>query len=160
MLEEAGPTSSSSARGTELARQPQQQQQQRSPSLFECDACGGHFQHSEGYEAHRGICPGQQTLEQESGDVSKTGREDRPQMMMHYKFRALAMAVRKRRKEESLEEDPPSPGYVAMSGSSAGLIPVPSRPEHSQGLSGLFMYPCRSNIIFCEIYISFLFHPH
>ncbi|XP_045900978.1 transcription factor HIVEP3 isoform X3 [Micropterus dolomieu] len=137
MLEEAGPTSSSSARGTELARQPQQQQQQRSPSLFECDACGGHFQHSEGYEAHRGICPGQQTLEQESGDVSKTGREDRPQMMMHYKFRALAMAVRKRRKEESLEEDPPSPGYVAMSGSSAGLIPVPSRPEHSQGLSGV-----------------------
>ncbi|XP_044063762.1 transcription factor HIVEP3 isoform X4 [Siniperca chuatsi] len=137
MLEEAGSTSSSSARGTELARQPQQQQQQRTPSLFECEACGAHFQHSEGYEAHRGICPGQQTLEQESGDVNKTCREDRPQMMMHYKFRALAMAVRKRRKEESLEEDPPSPGYVAMSGSSAGLIPVPSRPEHSQALSGV-----------------------
>lgn len=138
MLEEAGPTSSSSARGAEEARQPQQQQQQqKSPSLFECEACGAHFQHNEGYEAHRGVCPGQQTLEQESGDASKTCREDRPQMMMHYKFRALAMAVRKRRKEESLEEDPPSPGSVAMSGSSAGLIPVPSRPEHSQALSGV-----------------------
>ncbi|XP_049902452.1 transcription factor HIVEP3 [Epinephelus moara] len=137
MLEEAGPTSSSSARSAEQARQPQQQQQQKSPGLFECEACGAHFQHSEGYETHRGKCPGPQTLEQESGDASKTCREDRPQMMMHYKFRALAMAVRKRRKEESLEEDPPSPGSVAMSGSSAGLIPVPSRPEHSQALSGV-----------------------
>ncbi|XP_042345521.1 transcription factor HIVEP3 [Plectropomus leopardus] len=135
MLEEAGPTPSSSARGAEPARQPQQQQ--KSPTLFECEACGAHLQHSEGYETHRGKCPGQQTLEQESGDASKTYREDRPQMMMHYKFRALAMAVRKRRKEESLEEDPPSPGSVAMSGSSAGFIPVPSRPEHSQALSGV-----------------------
>lgn len=143
MLEEASPTSfsSSSARGTEVARQPQQQQQQQKGlSLFECEACRARFQNSEGYEAHKGICPGQQTLEHESGDASKTCREDRPQMMMHYKFRALAMAVRKRRKEESLEEDPPSPGSVAMSGSSAGLIPVPSRPEHSQSLSGLFFY--------------------
>ncbi|XP_069549404.1 transcription factor HIVEP3 isoform X2 [Brachyistius frenatus] len=133
MLEEASPTSSSSARGSEPARQPQQQQQQKSPSVLECGPCGTRFQHSEGYEAHRGICPGQ---EQESRDVSKTCREDRP-LMMHYKFRALAMAVRKRRKEESLEEDPPSPGSVAMSGSSAGLISVPSRSEHSQALSGV-----------------------
>ncbi|KAI3360901.1 hypothetical protein L3Q82_013102 [Scortum barcoo] len=137
MLEEAGPTSSSSARGTELARQPQQQQQQRSPSLFECEVCGAHFQHSEVYEAHRGVCRGQQTIDKESRDVSQPCREDRPQMMMHYKFRAQDMAVRKRRKEESLEEDPPSPGPVATSGSSAGLIPVPSRPEHSQALSGV-----------------------
>ncbi|XP_023275530.1 transcription factor HIVEP3 [Seriola lalandi dorsalis] len=142
MLEESGPTSSSSSssvRVTELARQlqQQQQQQQKTSSLFECEACRARFQHSEGYEAHKGICPGQQKLEQESGDVRKTCREDRPQMMMHYKFRALAMAVRKRRKEESLEEDPPSPGSVAISGSSAGLIPVPSRPEHSQALSGV-----------------------
>ncbi|KAE8288620.1 Transcription factor HIVEP3 [Larimichthys crocea] len=134
LLEEASPTTSSSARGIELTRQPQQQKQ-KTPTLFECEGCGAHFQHSEGYEAHRGICPGQQTLEPESKD--KTCREDRPQMMMHYKFRALAMAVRKRRKEESLEEDPPSPGSVAMSGSSAGLIPVPNRPEHSQALSGV-----------------------
>ncbi|KAK2910417.1 transcription factor HIVEP3 [Channa argus] len=137
MLEEASPTSSSStARRSEVGRQPQQQQQEKSLSLFECEACRARFQHSEGYTAHRGICPGKQMLEKESGDASKTCREDRPQMMMHYKFRALAMAVRKRRKEESLEEDPPSPGPVAMSGSSAGL-PVPSRPEHSQALSGV-----------------------
>lgn len=138
-LEEAGPVSSFSNRGTELTSQPQQhhqQQQQKSLSLFECEACGAHFQHSEGYKAHRIICPGQKTLEQESRDASKTCSEDRPQMMMHYKFRALAMAVRKRRKEESLEEDPPSPGSVTMSGSPASLIPVPSRPEHSLALSG------------------------
>ncbi|XP_071757701.2 transcription factor HIVEP3 [Centroberyx gerrardi] len=135
ILEEAGPTSSS-ARGTDLARQQQQQQQQRGPSLYECEACGARCQQREGYEAHRAVCTGQQTLEQESGDVSGTCREDRPQMM-HYKFRALAMAVRKRRKEESLEEDPPSPGPAAMSGSSATLTPVPSRPEHSQALSGV-----------------------
>lgn len=135
MLDEASPTSTSSARGGELARHPQQEQHhQKSLSLFECEACGAHFQHNEGYKSHRGICPLQLTLEQESRDASKTGREDRPQMMMHYKFRALAMAVRKRRKEESLEEDPPSPGSVAMSGSSAG------RPEHSQALSGLYRY--------------------
>ncbi|XP_072250649.1 transcription factor HIVEP3 isoform X2 [Leuresthes tenuis] len=134
MLEEASPTSmSSSARGTESAKQPQQHQHQKSPGLFECGACGASFQHSEGYEAHKGICPGP---EKEAGGVSKTFREDRP-LMMHYKFRALAMAVRKRRKEESLEEDPPSPGSVPMSGSSAGLISMPSRPEHSQALSGV-----------------------
>ncbi|XP_029929170.1 transcription factor HIVEP3 [Myripristis murdjan] len=134
ILEEAGP-SSSSVRGTDLDRQKQQQQQQRGPSLYECETCGARCQQREGYEAHRVICPGQQTLEQESGDVSGTCREDRPQMM-HYKFRALAMAVRKRRKEESLEEDPPSPGPTAMSSSSA-LSPVPSRPEHNQALSGV-----------------------
>ena len=138
MLEEASPTSmSSSAGGTESAKQPQQHQHQKSPGLFECGACGASFQHSEGYEAHKGICPGP---EKEAGGASKTFREDRP-LMMHYKFRALAMAVRKRRKEESLEEDPPSPGSVPMSGSSAGLISMPSRPVHSQALSGLFMYP-------------------
>ncbi|XP_026225949.1 transcription factor HIVEP3 isoform X2 [Anabas testudineus] len=137
MLEEASPASYSSARGRELAMQPQQQQQQKSPSMFECEVCGARFQSSESCKAHRDICPGQQTLEQETGDTSKTCREDRPQMMMHYKFRALAMAVRKRRKEESLEEDPPSPGSVTVSGSSAGLIPMPSRPELSQALSGV-----------------------
>ncbi|XP_068425683.1 transcription factor HIVEP3 isoform X2 [Clinocottus analis] len=139
MLEDSGPTSSSSASGAEQARQPQQQQQQQqtSPSLFECEACGAHFQHGENYDAHRGVCPGPQTLGKESCDVSKTCREDRPQMMMHYKFRALAMAVRKRRKEESLEEDPPSPGSVAMSGGSADLVPVTRRPEHSHALSGV-----------------------
>ncbi|KAM3613503.1 uncharacterized protein V6R79_000692 [Siganus canaliculatus] len=134
-LEETGPTSAS-ARAAELAGTPPQKQQQRSPSLFECEECGSHFQHREVYEVHRSTCAGQPILEEESRDTSKTYREDRPPMMMHYKFRALAMAVRKRRKEESLEEDPPSPGSVAP-GSSAGLIPVPGRPEHSQSLSGV-----------------------
>ncbi|XP_010772556.1 transcription factor HIVEP3 [Notothenia coriiceps] len=133
MLEDSDPTSSSSAR--------QQQQQLKGQSLLDCEACGAHFQHSESYEAHRDMCPRQQTLEQESRETSRTSREDRPQMMMHFKFRALAMAVRKRRKEESLEEDPPSPGSVATSGNSAGLNPVPSRPEHSQALSGFQIEP-------------------
>ncbi|KAF7661418.1 hypothetical protein LDENG_00262430 [Lucifuga dentata] len=134
MLEEAGSTSSS-ARGADLPRQHQQQQLKTS-GLFECEACGAHCQHKESYEAHRDICPGQKTLKKERGKLSETLREDRPQMM-HYKFRALAMAVRKRRKEESLEEDPPSPGPAAMPSSSMGLVPVPSRPEHSRGLSGI-----------------------
>lgn len=137
MLEESGPAPSSSAKGSELDRHPQQQQQ-HSLSPFECKACGAHLQHSDGYGTHKSVCPGTQALEKDSGDASKTCREDRPQMMMHYKFRALAMAVRKRRKEESLEEDPPSPRSVSMSGNSAGLIPVTSRPEHNQTLSGWF----------------------
>lgn len=143
-LEEASSSSPSSARGSELARQPQQQQQPRSPSLFVCETCEAPFQHSESYEAHRGKCPERKKVEQKGRDVGKTSREDRPPMMMHYKFRALAMAVRKRRKEESLEEDPPSPGSVATSGGSTGLIPAPSRPEHGQVLSGLFIYSCNS----------------
>uniref|UniRef100_A0A672GFF5 HIVEP zinc finger 3b n=1 Tax=Salarias fasciatus TaxID=181472 RepID=A0A672GFF5_SALFA len=132
MLEDTSLTSSS-ATDTELGRQPLHQPMHKIPSLFECGACGAHFQNTEGLEAHRSICRGQ---EKESSDTSKATREDRP-LMMHYKFRALAMAVRKRRKEESLEEDPPSPGSVATSGSFAGLIPVPSRQEHSQTLSGV-----------------------
>ncbi|XP_034031031.1 transcription factor HIVEP3 [Thalassophryne amazonica] len=133
-LEEVGPAPSST-RDPGIVTQPQQQQlQQKSPNLFVCEMCGAHCHHSDGYEAHKSACPGQQTLEEEGGDASKTCREDRPQMM-HYKFRALAMAVRKRRKEESLEEDPPSPSTVAVSGSAA--ISVPSQPELSKALPGV-----------------------
>uniref|UniRef100_A0A3Q3AMS1 HIVEP zinc finger 3b n=1 Tax=Kryptolebias marmoratus TaxID=37003 RepID=A0A3Q3AMS1_KRYMA len=132
MLEEASPISlSSSSRATESANQSQQQQ--KSPKSFECSVCGSCFQHSEDYEAHRVICPGK---EQEVGHASKASRDNRP-LLMQSKIRALDMAVRKRRKEESLEEDPPSPGTVPMSGSSSGLISVQSRPEHSQALSGV-----------------------
>lgn len=150
LLEEACPTSSSLQRDTELARQPQQQQQQKQSglALFECEACGSHFQHGEAYQAHKGTCQGHKTREQESRDVSETCSEARPQMMMHYKFRALAMAVRKRRKEESLEEDPPSSGSVPALGSSAPLIPAASRPDQtSQALSGLslYLYCCKFN---------------
>ncbi|XP_054636905.1 transcription factor HIVEP3 isoform X2 [Dunckerocampus dactyliophorus] len=133
MLEDTPPNSSSSSKSTDGARHPQQQPPQSTLSPFECKVCGTCFQHSDNYMAHTGICKGQKTLEQESGDASKTCREDRPQMMQ-YKFRALAMAVRKRRKEESIEEDLPSPGSVVMSESSAGLIPVATQ-GHSQTLS-------------------------
>lgn len=143
MLEEAGPTSSS-ARGPDPPRQ--HQQQEKTPALFECEACRSRCQDRESYEAHRGVCPGRKMLEKERGEASETLREDRPQMM-HYKFRALAMAVRKRRKEESLEEDPPSPGPATVPGSSVGLVPVPSRPERSQALSGWLVYPTRSRCI-------------
>uniref|UniRef100_A0A1A7XIV2 Immunodeficiency virus type I enhancer binding protein 3b n=1 Tax=Iconisemion striatum TaxID=60296 RepID=A0A1A7XIV2_9TELE len=129
MLEEASPVSlSPSARVTEST-----EQHQKSPNLFECGVCGACFQHSEAYEVHKGICPGQ---EQEGGDVSKTSRDDRP-LLMHSRFRALAMAVRKRRKEESLEEDPPSPGIGPTSGSSSSLSLFQSRAEHSQAPSGV-----------------------
>ncbi|XP_056141907.1 transcription factor HIVEP3 [Lampris incognitus] len=133
ILEEADPTSSS-VRGNDPAWQPQQHQ--KGPCLYECETCGARCQHRESYEAHKEICPGQQTVRSESGEAGGTCREDRPQMM-HYKFRALAMAVRKRRKEESLEEDPPSPGPAAILSSAAVPTPLPSRPEHSQGLSGV-----------------------
>lgn len=128
LLEEADQASSSN-RGAERPGQPQEQQP-RSLNQMECEVCQSHFQY-EDIEVHRRTCPGQKSLEQKSRDGAKTCKEDRPQMMIHYKFRALAMAVRKRRKEESLEEDPPHPASPPASGSSAGLIAVHSRPDHS-----------------------------
>uniref|UniRef100_A0A8C6SN11 Transcription factor HIVEP3 n=1 Tax=Neogobius melanostomus TaxID=47308 RepID=A0A8C6SN11_9GOBI len=105
-LEDASQTSS--GKGTDRKRQPKQHLH-KTPSLFECEACGSLFQNSEGYESHIGSCPGhQQQPEPEVGDRVKSNRDDYPQVMMHYKFPALALTVRKRRKEASLEEDPPS----------------------------------------------------
>lgn len=134
LLEEAG-QASSSIRGAERPRQPQEEQP-RSLNQVECKACRSYFQY-EDIEVHRRTCLGQKSLEQKSRDGGKTCKEDRPQMMMHYKFRALAMAVRKRRKEESLEEDPPHPGSAPASASSADLIALQSRPDHSPPTSGL-----------------------
>uniref|UniRef100_H3CWB1 HIVEP zinc finger 3 n=1 Tax=Tetraodon nigroviridis TaxID=99883 RepID=H3CWB1_TETNG len=128
LLEEAG-QASSSIRGAERPRQPQEEQP-RSLSQVECEACQSHFQYKD-MEIHRRTCPGQRSQEQKSRDGGKACKEARPQMMMHYKFRALAMAVRKRRKEESLEEDPPHPGSAPASGSSAGLVASQSRPDHT-----------------------------
>lgn len=145
-LEEACPISSSLQRDTKLARPAQQQQSSR--DVFECETCGSQFQHGEGYEAHRGTCYGQKKQDQDSREASEMCSEVRPQMMMHYKFRALAMAVRKRRKEESLEEDPTSPGSAPALSSCAPLIPAAIRPDQtSQALSGLFgnPYSCRLN---------------
>ncbi|KAM4568243.1 transcription factor HIVEP3 isoform 2-T4 [Fundulus diaphanus] len=128
LLEEGSPMSpSSSIRGTNSGKQPLMVQ--KGQSVFECGSCGACFQHSEGYEAHIGMCPGSK---QEDREACSPCRENRPPLM-HSKFRALAMAVRKRRKEESLEEDPPSPGTVLMPGRATGL----SRPELSQALSGV-----------------------
>uniref|UniRef100_A0A8C7LPG1 HIVEP zinc finger 3b n=1 Tax=Oncorhynchus mykiss TaxID=8022 RepID=A0A8C7LPG1_ONCMY len=132
-LEEAGPSYTVTESG--LTRK-QQQQQRKCPRLYECKACGVRCKQRESYEAHRGLCTGQPIKELERGEVDGACRDDRPQMM-HYKFRALAMAVRKRRKEESLEEDPPSPGPTAVvTCSHAITTAVPSLVEQSEAFSG------------------------
>ncbi|XP_057689544.1 transcription factor HIVEP3 isoform X1 [Corythoichthys intestinalis] len=136
MPEETPPNSSSSTTGTDTSRYPEQQAPHSTLNTFECKVCRRSFQHLQNYTAHKGVCKAQQTLEQESSGTSKTCREDRPPMMMHYKFRAMAMAVRKRRKEESIEEDLPSPGSGTMSGSSTSIIAAAGPPGHSQALSG------------------------
>ncbi|XP_072317174.1 transcription factor HIVEP3 isoform X2 [Eucyclogobius newberryi] len=130
MLEDTA--QSSSGKGTDRKRQPKQQLH-KSPCLFECDACGSLFQHSEGYESHMGTCPGHhQQHEVEAEDRVKSGREDHSQVMMQYKIPALAVAVRKRRKEESLEEDPPSP---------TARTTVSSGEERSHSQSGVHSEP-------------------
>ncbi|XP_046891978.1 transcription factor HIVEP3 [Hypomesus transpacificus] len=128
--EEAGPSSSFPGTGSEPSRRQQEPEGSRGPWLYECEACRGRWNQRDSYEAHTKLCPGQPIQEQPKQDAGgRAFRGDRPQMM-HYKFRALAMAVRKRRKEESLEEDPPSPCSPAPPTS------VPSRPEHGQTFSG------------------------
>uniref|UniRef100_A0A4W5JXJ4 HIVEP zinc finger 3 n=1 Tax=Hucho hucho TaxID=62062 RepID=A0A4W5JXJ4_9TELE len=132
-LEEAGPSCAATESG--LTRK-QQRQQRKGPRLYECKACRVRCKQRESYEAHRGLCTGQPIKELERGEVDGVCRDDRPQMM-HYKFRALTMAVRKRRKEESLEEDPPSPGPTAVvTCSPATTIAVPSLVEQSEAFSG------------------------
>uniref|UniRef100_A0A8C8EK89 HIVEP zinc finger 3b n=1 Tax=Oncorhynchus tshawytscha TaxID=74940 RepID=A0A8C8EK89_ONCTS len=132
-LEEAGPSYTVTESG--LTRK-QQQQQRKCPRLYECKACGVCCKQRESYEAHKGLCTGQPIKELERGEVDGACRDDRPQMM-HYKFQALAMAVRKRRKEESLEEDPPSPGPTAVvTCSHAITTAVPSLVEQSEAFSG------------------------
>ncbi|XP_055782409.1 transcription factor HIVEP3-like isoform X2 [Salvelinus fontinalis] len=126
-LEEAGLSYAATESG--LTRK----QQRKGPRLYECKA---RCKQRESYEAHRGLCTGQPIKELERGEVDGACRDDRPQMM-HYKFRALAMAVRKRRKEESLEEDPPSPGPTAVvTCSPATTTAVPSLVEQSEDFSG------------------------
>ncbi|XP_077453711.1 transcription factor HIVEP3 isoform X3 [Stigmatopora argus] len=136
MPEEIPLNPSSAISGTDTARYPEQQAPHGTLKTFECKVCRTSFQHVDSYTAHKGVCKAQQTLEQESSGPSKTGREERPPMMMHYKFRALAMAVRKRRKEESIEEDLSTPGSGTMSGRSTGIIAAGGPPVQSQALSG------------------------
>uniref|UniRef100_A0A674A3J2 HIVEP zinc finger 3 n=1 Tax=Salmo trutta TaxID=8032 RepID=A0A674A3J2_SALTR len=132
-LEEAGPSSAATEIG--LTRK-QQQQQRKGPRLYECEACGARCKQRESYEAHRGLCTGKPIKELERGEVDGAFRDDRPQMM-RYKFRALAMAVRKRRTEESLEKDPPSPRPTAVvTCSPATTTAVPNLVQQSEAFSG------------------------
>lgn len=119
-------------KGMDQKRQPKQQLH-KSPCLFECEACGSLFQHNEGYDSHIASCPGhQQQQESEDGNKVKSYRDDYPQVMMQYKFPALAVTVRKRRKEASLEEDPPS---------SSARTTVPAGEEPSHPHSGVHSDP-------------------
>ncbi|XP_014025028.2 transcription factor HIVEP3 isoform X1 [Salmo salar] len=132
-LEEAGPSSAATEIG--LTRK-QQQQQRKGPRLYDCEACGARCKQRESYEAHRGLCTGKPVKELERGEVDGAFRDDRPQMM-RYKFRALAMAVRKRRTEESLEKDPPSPRPTAVvTCSPATTTAVPNLVQQSEAFSG------------------------
>ncbi|XP_063055120.1 transcription factor HIVEP3 [Engraulis encrasicolus] len=92
--------------------------------IYDCEACGTSWRKRESYEAHKDFCVGRLSQELHKGKEGSAFREDRPQMMQN-KFRALAMAMRKRRKEESLEEDPPSPGPAAVTFSHAGMTSLP-----------------------------------
>lgn len=118
VLEDASQTSS--GKDSDRKRQPKQQLH-KTPCLFECEACGSLFQHSEGYESHTSSCAGlQQQPEPEAGDKIRLSRDDHPQVI---KFPALAVTVRKRRKEASLEEDPPS-------ATARTTVPAGEEPSH------------------------------
>ncbi|KAJ7985656.1 hypothetical protein DPEC_G00354320 [Dallia pectoralis] len=123
--EEAG----SSSTATEIDVSRKQQQQRKGTKLYESEDCSAFSMHRPTYEAHSGHT-GQPIEEQERDEVGGACKEGRPQMMQ-YKFQALAMAVRKRRKEESLEEDPPSPGPVAVMTCSPTAVP-PCLEEESR----------------------------
>ncbi|XP_041964491.1 transcription factor HIVEP3 [Alosa sapidissima] len=98
--------------------------------IYDCEACGTSWKEQESYEAHRDLCVGRLSQELPKGKEAIAFREDRPQMMQN-KFRALAMAMRKRRKEESLEEDPPSPGPAAVTFSHEAMKSLPGVEKHT-----------------------------
>uniref|UniRef100_A0AAY4A9E5 Transcription factor HIVEP3 n=1 Tax=Denticeps clupeoides TaxID=299321 RepID=A0AAY4A9E5_9TELE len=110
-------------------------EQLKDSGLYECEACGTGWKKRESFEAHRDLCMGKTPHVLAKGKESSFFREDRPQMM-HYKFRAMAMAVRKRRKEESLEEDPPSPGPAAVTFSSVATFSACGEEESKESFSG------------------------
>ncbi|MCI4373956.1 hypothetical protein PGIGA_G00000560 [Pangasianodon gigas] len=107
--------------------------QQKGIRLYECEICGTHLKKQDDYEAHRVSCMNKQ--EHQSKKKAAAEQEDHRQIM-HYKFKAMAMAIRKRRKEESLEEDPPSPGPAAISFSSHLTTSAIENKEDFQGFSG------------------------
>lgn len=106
--------------------------QQKGIQLYECDICGTRLKKQDNYEAHRVSCMSK-PLHSEKKAAAK--QEDH-RHIMHYKFKAMAMAIRKRRKEESLEEDPPSPGPAAISFSSHLTTSAIENKDDFQGFSG------------------------
>ncbi|XP_066538636.1 transcription factor HIVEP3 [Hoplias malabaricus] len=115
LVQEAGPSTSTL---TELT--------------WKCEMCGSLFKNQDSYSIHSFTCMNKQQQPEKKGSAV---REDRPQMM-HYKFKAMAMAVRKRRKEESLEEDPPSPGPAAVTFNIQPTTPLKDTKGDFQGFSG------------------------
>ncbi|XP_053349541.1 transcription factor HIVEP3 [Clarias gariepinus] len=108
--------------------------QQKGIQLYECDICGTRLNKQEHYEAHRVSCINK-PLQEHQSEKKAAVQEDHRQIM-HYKFKAMAMAIRKRRKEESLEEDPPSPGPAAISFSSHLTTSAIGNKDDFQGFSG------------------------
>ncbi|XP_007251820.3 transcription factor HIVEP3 [Astyanax mexicanus] len=102
---------------------------------WKCDICGTFLKKQDSYAAHRVFCMIKPSHEQQSEKEGSPVRENRPQMM-HYKFKAMAMAVRKRRKEESLEEDPPSPGPAAVSFNIQPAASMMATKSDFEGFSG------------------------
>ncbi|XP_060725931.1 transcription factor HIVEP3 [Tachysurus vachellii] len=108
--------------------------QQKGMQLYECEICGTHLMKKDTYEAHRVLCMNKPSQEQQC--ENKVAAEQDHRQIMHYKFKAMAMAIRKRRKEESLEEDPPSPGPAAISFSSHLTTSAIGKKDDFQGFSG------------------------
>ncbi|XP_053488549.1 transcription factor HIVEP3 isoform X1 [Ictalurus furcatus] len=107
--------------------------QQKGIGLSECEICGTHLK-QDNYEAHRVSCMNKSTQDHQSEKKVSAEQEDHRQIM-HYKFKAMAMAIRKRRKEESLEEDPPSPGPAAVSFSNPLTTSAIENKDDFQGFS-------------------------
>ncbi|KAF7708739.1 transcription factor HIVEP3 [Silurus meridionalis] len=103
--------------------------------VYECEVCGTQLRKQDNYEAHRVSCMNKASQEHQSEKKVPAEQEDHRQIM-HYKFKAMAMAIRKRRKEESLEEDPPSPGPAAISFSSHLATSAIGSKDDFQGLPG------------------------
>lgn len=88
--------------------------EQKELRLYKCEFCGTCVMKQDDFEAHKRSCKDLPSEVHRSDELPGAIQEGHRQIM-HYKFKAMAMAIRKRRKEESLEEDPLSPGPAAIS---------------------------------------------
>uniref|UniRef100_A0A8C2H495 HIVEP zinc finger 3b n=1 Tax=Cyprinus carpio TaxID=7962 RepID=A0A8C2H495_CYPCA len=105
-IEDADP--SSSLKEIELGKMPD-----RELHLYECEICGNRLKKQDSHTSHRLACMSKSPHGPQSEEDSSFP-ENQPQIMSYNK--AMVMAVRKRKKkEESLEEDPPSPGPTIVS---------------------------------------------